>query len=106
MLFRSPEFIELKEKWASNLYKLCNGLVKTRTVHCNYAPVYATMEYFYTVFRTNYNALGYTWENFLAWTKTIHVDQLQILHVQTDHAASYIRRFLIKHLPYTFSIHQ
>ena len=85
-------YLELKEKWATELYKLCNGLVKHRTIKCNYAPVYATLEYIYTTFSEVYNSLGFTWDNFMTWARTVHVEHMQILHVETDHAASYIRR--------------
>ena len=85
-------YTELKELWAAEVYKLANGLVKNRTVRCNYAPVYATMEYIFTTFSDVYNSLGFTWEDFMTWTRTVHVEEMQILHVETDHAASYIRR--------------
>ena len=49
--FRSPKYLEVREKWARTLYEKCNGLVKHRTISSNYAPSYATMEYMYTAFR-------------------------------------------------------
>ena len=49
--FRSPKYLEVREKWARTLHEKCNGLVKHRTISSNYAPSYAAMEYLYTAFR-------------------------------------------------------
>ena len=47
----SPKYLELREKWGKVLDGSCSGLVKQRTIMNNYAPVYATMEYFFHVFK-------------------------------------------------------
>ena len=81
--------------WASVLYENCSGLVKQRTVLTNYAPVYAVMEYMYGVFKPVYDHLGYSWEDFQEFARTVHAEQMQILHVETDHAESYVRRYCL-----------
>ena len=47
----SPKYLELREKWGKVLDGSCSGLVKQRTIMNNYAPDYATMEYFFHVFK-------------------------------------------------------
>ena len=77
------------------LYENCTGLVKQRTCLTNYAPVYAVMEYMYGVFKPVYEHLGISWEDFQTFSKTVHAEQMQILHVETDHAESYVRRYCL-----------
>ena len=49
--YACQEYQDLREKWGRVLYSHCTGLVKQRTILNNYAPQYATLEYFYKVFR-------------------------------------------------------
>ena len=48
----SEKYLELREKWGKILDDHCTGLVKQRTIMNNYAPVYATLEYYHSVFRS------------------------------------------------------
>ena len=47
----SDKYLELREKWGKTLDSHCTGLVKQRTIMNNYAPVYATLEYYHSIFR-------------------------------------------------------
>ena len=49
----SENYLELREKWGRNLDSHCTGLVKQRTLMNNYAPGYATLEYYHSVFRSD-----------------------------------------------------
>ena len=93
--FASAEYIEMRDRWAITLYENCTGLVKDRTVLTNYAPVYAAMEYIFGVFRPVFEQLGVSWEDFENFARTTHAEQMQVLHVETDHAESYVRRYCL-----------
>ena len=77
------------------MYEINTGLVKPRTCLTNYAPVYSAMEYIYGIFKPVYEHLGYDWEDFLTFARTEHCEQMQILHVETDDAKSYVRRYCL-----------
>ena len=49
--YASQKYLDLREKWGKVLDSYCTGLVKQRTIMNNYAPVYATLEYFHHVFK-------------------------------------------------------
>ena len=36
--------------------------------------------------------LGFTWDDMLHWLETIHRSQIQVTHVEVDHAENHIRR--------------
>ena len=61
----------------------------------NYAPVYAAMEHMHMIFRPVYESIGLPWESFVNFAKTDHAESMQILHVETDHAESYVRRYCV-----------
>ena len=52
-LYISEKYLELREKWGRNLDSHCTGLLKQRTLMNNYAPVYATLEYYHSAFRSD-----------------------------------------------------
>ena len=82
-------------RWCAELYAICTGLVKERTCLTNYAPVYCALEYMYGIFQPVYEHLGYDWDNFLNFARTDHCEQMQFLHVETDDAKSYVRRYCL-----------
>lgn len=47
------------------------------------------------IFQPIYEEMGISWEDFERFARTEHAEAMQVLHVETDHAESYVRRYCL-----------